>query len=174
MDSNPLKSSRPVACWKNQFANWFSPYCFALQSKPSNPPSPRPGYRQPTSKAATLGRHRLWRCLFCCRKADSELSPQRTRAHRAHQKEKPVPPKLAIHRLLQYYKVPNNSSAISRLSRRMMLSSTSSRDRRFILPYQTTVSSITAKCRQLSWAKRTSQPPMRRDSSRARRCSSFP
>ncbi len=40
MDSNPLKSSRPVACWKNQFANWFSPYCFAVQSKPSNPPSP--------------------------------------------------------------------------------------------------------------------------------------
>ena len=39
-DSNPIKSNRPVACWKNQFANWFSPYCFAVQSKPSNPPSP--------------------------------------------------------------------------------------------------------------------------------------
>ena len=39
-DSNPIKSTRPVACWKNQFANWFSPYCFAVQSKPSNPPSP--------------------------------------------------------------------------------------------------------------------------------------
>ena len=40
MDSNPIKSNRPVACWKNQFANWFYPYCFAVQSKPSNPPSP--------------------------------------------------------------------------------------------------------------------------------------
>ena len=40
VDSNPIKSNRPVACLTNQFANWFYPYCFALQSKPSNPPSP--------------------------------------------------------------------------------------------------------------------------------------
>ena len=52
MDSNPIKSNRPVACLTNQFANWFYPYCFALQSKPSNPPSPRPGYRQLISKVA--------------------------------------------------------------------------------------------------------------------------
>ena len=67
MDSNQSKSNRPVACLTNQFANWFYPYCFAMQSKPSNPPfPPASGYRQPTSKAAPLGRHRLWRCLFVC------------------------------------------------------------------------------------------------------------
>lgn len=39
-DSNPSESNRPVACWKNQFAIWFSPCYFAMQSKPSNPSSP--------------------------------------------------------------------------------------------------------------------------------------
>ena len=48
--------------------------------------------------------------------------------------------------------IPNSSSATSRLSKRMMLSSTSSRERRFMLPYQTIFSSITAKCWQVSSA----------------------
>ena len=48
--------------------------------------------------------------------------------------------------------IPSSSSATSRLSKRMMLSSTSSRERRFILPYQTIFSSITAKCWQVSSA----------------------
>ena len=39
-----------MACWKNQFANWFSPYCFAMQSTLSNPPSPAPDTASPPQK----------------------------------------------------------------------------------------------------------------------------
>ena len=46
--------------------------------------------------------------------------------------------------------IPNSSSATSGLSSRMMLSSTSSRESRFMLPYQMVLSSITAKCWQLA------------------------
>ena len=40
VDSNPLKSNMPVACWQNQCEHWFSPYRFPPESGPSNPPSP--------------------------------------------------------------------------------------------------------------------------------------
>ena len=40
MDSNPLKSNMPVACWQNQCEHWFSPYRFPSESGQSNPPSP--------------------------------------------------------------------------------------------------------------------------------------
>ena len=69
---------------------------------------------------------------------------------------------------------PSSSCATSRLSRRMMLSSTSSRERRFMLPYQTICSSITAKCWQLSRTRRISHPAVRRHSSKPKRCSSLP
>ena len=40
VDSNPLKSNMPVACWQNQCKHWFSPYRFPSESGQSNPPSP--------------------------------------------------------------------------------------------------------------------------------------
>ena len=42
VDSNPLKSNMPVACWQNQCKHWFSPYRFPSESGPSNPPSQYP------------------------------------------------------------------------------------------------------------------------------------
>ena len=42
--------------------------------------------------------------------------------------------KLTVHRHFVFYAIPSNSSATSRLSKRMILSSTSSRDRRFMFP----------------------------------------
>ena len=34
VDSNPLKSNMPVACWQNQCKHWFSPYRFPPESGP--------------------------------------------------------------------------------------------------------------------------------------------
>ena len=41
VDSNPFQSNMPGACWQNQSADWFSPFCFASQNRQSNPLPPR-------------------------------------------------------------------------------------------------------------------------------------